>query len=381
MTGVRLFSLLNPAIGIVFATVFLVLWLNQRKRVYILAMAGAALSYAVAVLVQVFGLPPDSGANALVSCAFYLLSVSLFLEAALMRVGMRRNVYVIGALSVVIFSLIYYFYYIDKNLQVRIYVLNVGAGLLFCFGALRMGMASTKKPIDWVLFWLLLLIGLHFFPRTLLTLLADGPEGLRSVENFRQSLFWSVLSFALVILSLLICLSFLLAIALDIIDDLEADRKRDPLTPLLNRRGFEEAAQKCLARRPVSDICLVFCDIDHFKQVNDRFGHAAGDEAIRLVGQWIGETVRHGDVAGRIGGEEFAILLPGAGREQALALAERLRARVEEGRFPSLPDGQRVTASFGVAEAGIGEPLEYLMRRADEMLYRAKRNGRNRVEG
>jgi len=381
MTSIRLFTLLNPTIGIIFALVFLALWVSQRKRTYILAMSGAMFAYTCAVLAQVFAIPRDINLNAMVSCALYLIAIGLFVEATLMRVGVRGNLRMLGAISAVIFGLIFFFSYIDESIETRIYVLAIGAGVLFWFAAFRMRKATVKKPLDRVLFWLLLAIGLHFFPRTVLILNAAGPEGVSSIDGYGESFYWSVLNFSLVLLSLLICLTMLLAIANDIIDDLKTDRNRDGMTPLLNRRGFEEQAQEHLVALHTATASLVFCDIDHFKSINDEFGHAAGDEVIRLIGHWIGEATRRGDVAGRIGGEEFAVLLAGTTRTEALAICERLRGQIEGSRYVGMPKGRSVTASFGVAEVGHDEPLDELMRRADEALYRAKRNGRNRVEG
>jgi len=381
MISVRLFTLLNPTIGIVFALVFLALWVSQRNRTYILAMSGAMFAYTCAVLGQIFAIPRDINLNAMVSCALYLLAIGLFVEASLMRVGVRGNLIMLGAISVIIFGLIFFFSYIDESIETRIYVLSIGAGVLFWFAAFRMRRATVKKPLDKLLFWLLLAIGLHFFPRTVLILEAAGPEGVSSIDGYGKSLYWSVLNFSLVLLSLLICLTMLLAIASDIMDDLRIDRNRDGMTPLLNRRGFEEQAQEQLLELHTATATLVFCDIDHFKSVNDEFGHAAGDEVIRLIGQRIGAATRRGDVAGRIGGEEFAVLLAHTNRASALATCERLRAQIEASRYAGMPKGRSVTASFGVAEVGQDEPLDELMRRADEMLYLAKRNGRNRVEG
>ena len=382
VTPLRLFALLNPAIGLVFALVFLVLWTNHRNQRHILLMAAAAGLYTVAVLAQMFlPLMPKYGVNTMVSAVLYMTCLALFIEALLMRVGVRGNVPWLALLAGGILCLIAFFFYVHEDLRIRIYVLNLGCGALLVFGALRLRLAPDPKPIDRVLFWTVLLVGLHFLPRTLLTLFADGPNGTASIENYRASLFFSLLNFALIILALLLCLTFLLAIALDIIEELRTERNRDALVPLLNRRGFEEQASAYLVRALPERACLVFCDIDHFKAINDTYGHATGDAVIRAFGRWIGEAVRRDDVAGRIGGEEFAILLPGAAVSDAVRFCERLRLRVEAGEEGIIPAPWQVTSSFGIAERRLGDTLAELMARADQRLYAAKRNGRNRVEG
>lgn len=163
---------------------------------------------------------------------------------------------------------------------------------------------------------------------------------------------------------------------------------RDALTGLPNRRHFREAAERelLLAQRSRQPIALLALDIDHFKRVNDSHGHATGDALLVRFGQILQQNLRRSDIIGRIGGEEFAVLLPGAGEADALAVAEMLRAAVEDfdGAGGTLP---RFTVSAGLVQAEavqIGqsvtrETLDMLMARADAGLYQAKDRGRNCV--
>jgi diguanylate cyclase (GGDEF)-like protein len=150
----------------------------------------------------------------------------------------------------------------------------------------------------------------------------------------------------------------------------ELDRHRrlavtDALTGLLNRRGWEEA----LAAHADTECSVAVIDIDDFKTYNDALGHAAGDQLLRsLTRNWI-DVLRPGDVVARLGGDEFAVLRPDCAAEEALAVAERLRA-----------EGERAAgASVGLATQRPGEPLGSVVERADRALYAAKRDGRNRV--
>lgn len=380
MSPIRLLALLNPAIGLVFATAFLMLWLNHRERLHIVLMAGASAAYAAAVSAQLFlPLIPGVGVNTLGAATFYLLALGLFIEAMLMRVGMGGSWPIVMAASAIILALLAFFVIVHDDLLIRIYVLNLGAGGLLCWAAWRLRRARGRKAIDHLIFWIVLLIGLHFLPRTVFTLLADGPAATATTGGFSRSLFFQVMNFALIVLALLLSLTFLLAIALDIIEDVRREQYRDTLTPLFNRRGFEVEGHRRLVALHGGSASVVFCDIDHFKSVNDTYGHAAGDEVIRTVGRLIAEEIRPTDLACRIGGEEFVILLAGAELEEGRILAERLRQRISEAALPALKQA-RVTASFGVAEAGVDEPLDEVMLRADEKLYAAKRGGRDRVE-
>lgn len=152
----------------------------------------------------------------------------------------------------------------------------------------------------------------------------------------------------------------------------------DALTRLANRRTLEAVvAGHCASEQPLS-VCLI--DVDHFKRVNDECSHATGDRVLERLGATLAAVVRAGDLAARYGGEEFALVLPGADRHTAVAVAERVRARVEALTWPvAVPDG-RVTVSVGAASVTGPTSFDELFALADAAMYRAKRGGRNRVE-
>lgn len=154
----------------------------------------------------------------------------------------------------------------------------------------------------------------------------------------------------------------------------------DPLTGLLNRKALrhrvdELRQQSTEIRAPIG---VIFADLDHFKRVNDTIGHAGGDEVLRQVAEIIKGRLRAFELAYRVGGEEFLILLPGADIDQAVELADQLRVAISEGE---LYGGGTVTLSCGVAVSDAGEEFDFdlILRRADDALYEAKRAGRDRV--
>jgi diguanylate cyclase (GGDEF)-like protein len=167
-----------------------------------------------------------------------------------------------------------------------------------------------------------------------------------------------------------------------VMDEIELRRlaQIDYLTGAATRRGFFQEMEKAISRysRHNRPSALVVFDIDDFKQVNDRFGHAAGDYVLRGVAECVASLMRGSDLLGRLGGEEFSVLLMDANQEQALNSAERFRQGVEQlvvNHDPPLS----VTASFGVAEVGPDLLLtERWLARADAGLYEAKRAGRNK---
>jgi diguanylate cyclase (GGDEF)-like protein len=155
----------------------------------------------------------------------------------------------------------------------------------------------------------------------------------------------------------------------------------DPLTGMFNRRGFAEATSRVIEReanagRPVT--VLIF-DIDHFKSINDRFGHPAGDEILKLFAAVVVNALRISDLSGRIGGEEFAALLP-CSLEEGVVAAERVREAFEQSGIVDETGPVDTTVSIGVAGGPAGTELEVLLAAADTALYQAKRGGRNRVE-
>lgn len=159
---------------------------------------------------------------------------------------------------------------------------------------------------------------------------------------------------------------------------------RDALTSLWNRRAFDKMLdlQVESARKKNPQICLILADVDHFKRINDSFGHLIGDEILRLVANTISKNVKGRDFVSRFGGEEFALILPQTSLENALKLAMHIRHQLEIQKWfvsqRNEPVGT-VTASFGVAQLQPGESTDSVIGRADSKLYEAKIAGRNRV--
>ena len=153
----------------------------------------------------------------------------------------------------------------------------------------------------------------------------------------------------------------------------------DALTGIFNRRKFDETLKVEIRRseRYGTALSLIMFDIDHFKQINDTRGHVVGDQILTALTNIVSENIRTHDVLARFGGEEFTILAPGNSLTGGRKFAEKLRAAIERNDFP---DACRITCSFGVTEHKHGDTAESFIKRVDEALYRAKKNGRNRVE-
>lgn len=163
-------------------------------------------------------------------------------------------------------------------------------------------------------------------------------------------------------------------------EELQQLAATDTLTGLRNRRAVSAFAELEIKRaeRYGGSLSMAMFDIDHFKRINDTFGHLAGDEVLILVAKLIGERIRASEVLGRWGGEEFILILPQTDMENAVHLAGELRTLMQAYAFPQVGT---VTASFGVTQFSPGDSMDSMLHRADIALYRAKANGRNRVAG
>lgn len=161
---------------------------------------------------------------------------------------------------------------------------------------------------------------------------------------------------------------------------------KDPLTRIHNRRGFEKTLKKTTstANADGTSLCLIMADIDYFKKINDTHGHLVGDNVLRMVAGAIKNSIKGRDLAARVGGEEFAILLPDTPFDGAMKLADDIRLTFEQLDLKKKSTGEslgKITLSFGVTTYKKDEAVENFVNRSDEALYQSKRSGRNKVTG
>lgn len=212
---------------------------------------------------------------------------------------------------------------------------------------------------------------------------ASGIAGLQefTIDGQPTGLALAV-GFEAVVIGVLIALAVILLAAEHLSENLRKLSERDPLTEVFNRRAFMTLFDKAVSRtrRDGTPLALLALDLDHFKKINDTRGHAAGDAVLRHFVRLAEKNLRAEDVLGRIGGEEFAVFLPGTPVEGARHIAERLRSECAQAEV--LHDGApiRFTVSIGVSTAKPDTTAADLMQRADDALYAAKKAGRDRVE-
>lgn len=374
-----LIALLNPTIALALGAAFLVLWSYQRHRPYLAVLGISYGLSAVGFLLQYFTLPIGMPLTKLVSNICFTVAGCCLSSAIVHRYGRKVPYVGIGVLAGGGLASLCWFLFVAPDLTWRILAMNFAFGGISLLVAAELRPVRNNGPTEKILFVLSLLSGVNFFVRTLVVVIAHGP--FTSYDGFYGSSYWTTALLSHALLSLLIALSLFSAAALDVMRALKTETYTDPLSGLLNRRGFEERGMLLLrhcasARFPVA---LVLADLDHFKALNDVHGHAAGDRVIADFAAKLRAGAGARGVAGRIGGEEFAVLLPLSDLAAARLFAEAVRTLYSAGHVDGLPAGTKVTASFGVAARSGDEALEPLMRRADDALYKAKKNGRDSV--
>ncbi len=368
----------NPGMSLIFAATFFLLWNHRHEHRYILMLGLGYLAISVGFVCQYFSLPSGPVGLRIVSNAALLAGAVLIAVGCLARYRIKPPLKVILCVAGAGLMSFTWFLFIVPDFAWRIMVMNFTFGVITLIIAAGLLRIPNPKPIDRLLIGIFMFWGIMFFLRPIVTMWIEGPYV--DIAGFYDSLYWITQNFSASLFILVSALTLTTSLALELIDELRTLSHTDPLSGLLNRRGFQARAADLLGKSITTHSCaLVMADLDHFKDVNDRFGHAAGDSAIVSFSNCLRDAAGSDHIAGRMGGEEFAILLRGADIRMARLFAEGLRTSFAALDIPGLPAEQTLTASFGVAMLQLDEDWENLLQRADRALYRAKAEGRDRV--
>lgn len=314
---------------------------------------------------------------------------SIFLAAYFCLLASRRymerrpmsHVYAVTGMAALLLTSVY-FTVVQPHLGMRFVLAGLGAGICFLLSACTLAEGGMRRvPARYLVATVMGLHGVFLLLRPLLFKLGSTSASGLPEANVVALISQFVLLEAIVAVALLGFGALLLANEF-ITTELRHLAEVDPLTNAFNRRAFLTLLDKAIssAERTQTVVPVLVMDLDHFKKVNDTWGHHVGDDALRHFVMLANRCLRNEDVLGRLGGEEFAIFLPNAGGGGAIAVAERLRALVES---QPLINGQRpipLTVSVGVSLCADGDTADAALQRADEAMYLAKERGRNRVE-
>ena len=235
--------------------------------------------------------------------------------------------------------------------------------------------SGRRQPLDLLLVVLQDVSALIYLLKPLFAMMVGTA---RTPQDYMETTYAAISQSGSVVVLMATGLVMLLVTMRDTTAEMIARSETDPLSGVLNRRGFEHHAESALARGS-DDMVLIAADLDHFKQINDSFGHAAGDGVIAHFAAMLTSAAPPGAIVGRVGGEEFAVLLPAALLSDGRLYAEAVRTTFAGAQLPVFGVDRHFTASFGVAQLMRPENLPDLLHRADTALYRAKAGGRNQV--
>jgi diguanylate cyclase (GGDEF)-like protein len=369
----------NLALSLLVAGGFAVAYFADRRRKQALYWIAGALCVAADALIEAF-IPLISTIPLARVATFTFFLLSLAFLAAGIAVQYRRKfplrlVAVLFFGSVIVNILILG---LERNEPVRIMLHNAPyiAMLLVSLGLISK--SPRKKWLDYLFLADLSLVALHFALRPLSAALFGGmgntaADYLRTPYSAFDQMILSILGIGLVAL-------MAATLVRDVFRTLIKTSETDPLSGLLNRRGFVDRAKTLLGSNSSHwPVFLIIADLDHFKSINDRYGHETGDRVIKAFGDLLSQVATDGSSVARIGGEEFAIIFTAPDAAAARLFCESIRNATDLGAADKNRDLPRFTVSIGVAGLVAGEPLNELMRRADLALYRAKQDGRNRV--
>nr|WP_237426651.1 MULTISPECIES: GGDEF domain-containing protein [Delftia] len=352
-----------------------VCWLVQRRQRYLLWIAGGYALVSLALAWQSIAPREQLHHWAVYTGAMYLFGTWCFARCMAGRYGVSAHPVLGLLIGAVVLAALYYYSRIQVDLWVRVHWLNTGLGLLQLLPA--PAMLRRRPPQDWLermLYWSYVVFAGYTAARPLLVL-ALGSTDLNEIA---RSTYWLVTLVSTLSFALLFTLMLLACTVRDVFTALRQERNHDSLTNLLNRRAFQEAAELRLADSHMAPVSVLIGDIDHFKRINDSWGHDCGDRVLQAVARTLQQHVRSDDLVSRFGGEEFVLLLMRTTPEEAERVAERIRAQLSADGYV-LAAGQRITISFGIAPVAANTALTDALTRADALLYSAKQAGRDRV--
>lgn len=367
-------GILNTSMSALFSISLFAIWKNNRHLDYILTFAISYVLRFVCFFLFYFAFSLENTALRFSANVFLFLSVS-FLSIGLSH---RRNraprFVVLLAMAAVTLAALYYYQFQEVSLLWRVVIFNFGIASVSLLLVIDSRKTSVRSPVENVFLGLSVVSSAGFLLRPLFLIASDISD-----ERF-ESGYWLVVSISDALICAMTAVGIFALIASDVMESIKSEAHIDSLSGLLNRRGFDMRAQNVLERQTVTArAAIILSDLDHFKAINDRYGHSGGDKIIQKFSEVLKAKASGDAIIARLGGEEFAVLLPPGGSATALPIAENARSAFKKAAFDIVNGQASPSASFGIAFGRDNEDLNSLIERADSALYQAKRDGRNCV--
>lgn len=376
MNGAAFFLVVNFAVALSFSMVFIVVALRSQSRnaaMWLGVGFGVASLSAICELLVAFAGPTRVWAM----CAFAtVLAGMVMLTIGIARMYGRSiplpiaSVYIVA--SVILAHLIYE---LPRGTPLQALLYQSPFAVVVLVGAIAVMLARQRTILDIFLSVLLTITSAHFLGKAGLAVWVGSGATAKDYVHTNYALISQSLTAVLIVT---VGLTLLAKLVLEILAVHRTESEIDSLSGLANRRGFERQIHEALQQYPRGQHAIIITDLDHFKRINDTYGHHAGDQVIKIFAEALRSKAPQGSVVGRLGGEEFAVFLPQMSVKEAERLA--LKFRLATMSLEGLPPTLRVTASFGISGVSSPDDLEVAFRQADVALYRAKGAGRNRVE-
>ena len=360
--------------------VFFLAWKTQGEKPYALSWA---IAYAAGTAQWFFDLHAfwfqDPAMYSLVGNGLALVLITLIVRGHCQRTECKMLPSNLWPFAGVIYAVIVWATVFEPHVGLRDAVIPVVVCLsLFLCALIIIRHREHSRPAEWATAVSMILFAVSQGIAAGMAFMM-GPEGEASYQSLYTDYYFITLPAGYIMTSMFV----VFMLASDLSEEMKSIAIRDQLTGLLNRRGFTEYGERAFstARRNGTPLSVIMTDIDRFKYINDRFGHAAGDTALRHFSNLLVMNRRNEDVVARVGGEEFALLLPGTELRDAMAIADELCSKIGETPMDLTSVGLPMTSSFGVAAISENDTeLDDIIRRSDRALYRSKRAGRNQVD-
>jgi len=370
-------STINPVVGLLFALTFLLIWRQQPHSAHILSWSLGFAAGSVGFAFEFFHyfIPYFQFANGV--NIFLPVSVLFSVRGLCLRYTGRAPDRLLLSITTLTGIFAIWISFVDQYALGRGLLISSGIALMLTVGMHSMMGLKTRDKIDLGIFSAISLLTIMLLARPFASFLIEGAP---KIDAIKVTSFWAVSLKVMGLYAWLVfAILFMLRIAADLLAELQKQSITDSLSGILNRGGFLAAAESVvLAATPTLPVSVLLLDIDHFKKVNDNYGHRAGDQVIREMAKLMRSSAPESAIIGRLGGEEFAMVLPNTSSAAAFAFGEALRASFGLLEHAGFAASHPVTVSIGLVE-GTGGCLEDLIHEADVALYKAKDTGRNQV--